>query len=98
MKHAEVKAGIYKGKTAIILGTDREYLGHSIFKENNQMGWDFMKRWGLEHFPITDPVFVCNIDGQEIALSQSDFKKGKNDQHKGTAGTETNEDGAKSND
>lgn len=97
MKHAEVLSGAYQGKTAIILGLDKDILGHSIIKENSEMGWDFMKRAAMEGNSMLDPVLICNIDGKEIALSKSNFKKGKNVKGTGT-GNKGAKSGSKSND
>lgn len=96
MKHTEVKSGQYQGKTAIILGDDRTHLGHSIFAERTPLGFDYMKRWGVEHFPITSKVWICSIDGQEVALSEANFKKAKTNEqksgngNKGTTGSKSN--------
>lgn len=99
MKNAEVLSGQYAGKTAIILGSDRDYLGHTIFADTGEMGRSYLKRWSIENFPISSKVLICNIDGQEIALSESNFKKDENAKSKsGSKESTGTEGGSKSND
>lgn len=76
MKQVLVKSGEYKGATAVILGMDADYLKHSIFGENSQLGNDYMIRLSQspDHWTLGDKVFIANINGNLVALNENELK------------------------
>lgn len=70
MKQVIVQAGPFAGEEAIIIGADVDLLGHSIFAEKNEMGFDYVKRLALEPVSTLTKVFIAKINGKDVALNQ----------------------------
>jgi hypothetical protein len=78
MKQVIVQAGPYAGKEAIIIGLDRDILGHSIIGGSDPMSTDYVKRLAIEPVSVTSKVFIAQIDGQSVALNEYEIS-GKDD-------------------
>lgn len=73
-----VLSGQFTGAHAVILGTDEDYLKHAIFGEKSELGFDYMKRFGLApEWSLLDTVFIANINGDLVALNERELKADK---------------------
>lgn len=65
-----VQAGPYAGEEAVLLGTDYDYLGYSIFGDRTEMGQDYMKRLSLEPVSTLSKVFIAHVGNKTVALNE----------------------------
>ena len=74
MQPVIVQAGPYAGEEAMIVGSDYDYLGYSIFGDRSELGIDYMKRLAMEPVSALSKVFIAHIKDKTVALNQYELK------------------------
>lgn len=74
LKPVIVQAGPYAGEEAMVIGTDYDYLGFSIFGDRTELGVDYMKRLALEPVSALSKVFIAHVGKKTVALNDYELK------------------------
>lgn len=66
--------GPHKGKKGILLGTDFEELGRSIFGIKTPNAKKFFSTVAIKNFSILDPVYIIQLDDEKLPFNQHQFE------------------------